>query len=204
MYIIVRLVLACAFLVCSVAAIKRSKAIHKNTLYVVSTSISVMLVVASAFLPFENFFVTFSSPKAVYEYYTLEKPNIQLVVEGDNGDLIIDRQSEADTYLIIPKTVDGWKIGIGANTKRIIQKVSNGIIVYAYQYKSTNDYFITILDTNGGESTVSDECGTSFFSLEKYDKPLGKTFVTYYAHITDLNPQYSVTVNDNRIALKDQ
>lgn len=204
MYIIVRLVLGCVFLVCSVAAIKRSKAIHKNTLYVVSTSISVMLVVASAFLPFENFFVTFSSPKAAYEYYTLEKPNIQLVVEGDNGDLIIDRQSGTDTYLIIPKTVDGWKIGIGANTKRIIQKVSNGIVVYAYQYKSTNDYFITILDTNGGESTVSDECGTSFFSLEKYDKPLGKTFVTYYAHITDLNPQYSVTVNDNRIALKDQ
>lgn len=204
MYSIVRLALGCIFIGVSVTAIKKSKAIHKNILYVVFTSISVMLVVALAFLPFENLFITFSSPKAAYEYYTLGKSNIQLVVEGNNCDLVIDRQSEADIYLIIPKMANGWKIGIGANTRRIIQKISKETIVYVYQYESTNDYFVTIFDKSGGESMISDEYGTSFLPLETYNEPLRKTFVTYYAHISDLDPEYSVIVNGNRIVLKGQ
>ena len=204
MYGIIRFVFGCIFLVCSITAIKKSNAVRKNTLYIVFAGLSVMLVVVSAFLPFENLFVTFRSPQAAYEYYTLGKSHIQLVIEGDTCDLLIDRQNGTDTYLIIPKTADGWKIGIGANTRRILQKVSNETIVYAYQYKKTNDYFITILDTNGGEATVLDECGTSFRPLENYNASLGITFVTYYAHRTNLNPQYSVTVNNSRIVLKDQ
>ena len=106
--------------------------------------------------------------------------------------------------MILPKTADGWKIGIGSNTKRIVQKLSNGIVLYVYQYKNTNEYFITILDTNGGESTISDEYNTKFLSLERENDSLGKTFITYYAHITNLSPQYSLIVNDNRVVLGNQ
>ena len=207
MYNTIRLIISCVFLACSVIAIKKSKVIRKRILYIVFTSLSVFLMVALAFLPFENLFVTFDSPKAAYEYYeyyNLEKSNIELVVEGDECDFIIDCKNGSDAYLIIPKTANGWKIGIGSNTKRIVQKFSNGIVLYVYQYKDTSDYFITILDTNGGESTVSDEYNTKFFSLERYDDILGKKFVTYYAHITDLNPQYSVTVNGNKIVVGNQ
>ncbi|MBQ4569991.1 MAG: hypothetical protein IJA62_08085 [Ruminococcus sp.] len=157
-----------------------------------------------AFLPFENLFITFDSPKSVYEYYNLGKSNIELIVEGDDCDFIIDRKNDSDTYMIIPKTAGGWKIGVGSNTKRIVQKLFDGIVLYVYQYKDTSDYFITVLDTNGGESTVSDEYNTKFFSLERYNDSLGKFFVTYYAHITNLNPQYSVIVNDNKIVLGNQ
>lgn len=202
MYIIIRLIIACIFLLCSITAIKKSKVIRKHILYIIFTSLSVILIVVSAFLPFENLFVTFDSPKAAYEYFNLGKSNIELIVEGDDCDFIIDRKNGSDTYLIIPKTADGWKIGIGLNTKRIGQYLSNGIVVYVYEYKNTNDYFITILDTNGGKSTVSDEYNTKFYSLERNDDSLGKTFVTYYAHITNLNPQYSVIVNDNKILLE--
>lgn len=204
MYNIIRFIIGCIFLVCSITAIKKSKVIRKHILYIVFTSLSVILIVVLAFLPFENLFVTFNSPKAAYEYFNLGKSNIQLIVEGDDCDFIIDRKNDSDTYLIIPKTADGWKIGIGSNTKRIVQKLSNGIVLYVYQYKNTNDYFITILDTNGGESTISDEYNTKFLSLERSNDSLGKTFVTYYAHITNLNPQYSVIVNDNKIVLENQ
>ena len=201
MYNIIRLIIGCIFLVCSVTTIKKSKVIRKHILYVVFTSLSVLLIVMLAFLPFENLFVIFDSPKAAYEYFNLGKSNIELIIEGDDCDFIIDRKNDSDTYLIIPKTADGWKIGVGSNTKRIVQKLSNGIVLYVYQYKNTSDYFMTILDTNGGESTVLDEYNTKFFSLERYNDSLGKTFVTYYAHITNLNPQYSVIVNDNKIVL---
>ena len=204
MYNIIRLIMGCIFLVCSIIVIKNSKAIRKHILYIVFTSLSVLLIVVLTFLPFENLFITFDSPNAAYEYYNLGRSNIELIVEGDDCDFIIDRKNDSDTYLMIPKTADGWKIGIGSNTKRKVQKLSNGIVLYVYQYKDTSDYFITILDTNGGESTVSDEYNTKFFSLERYNDSLEKNFVTYYAHITNLSPQYSVIVNDNKIVLENQ
>lgn len=203
MYNAIRLIIGCIFLVCSITAIKKSKVIRKHILNIVFAGLSVLLIVVLEFLPFENLFVTFDSPKAAYEYFNLGKSNIELIVKGDDCDFIIDRKNDSDTYLIIPKTADGWKIGIGSNTKRIVQKLSNGIVLYVYQYKNTSEYFITILDTNGGESTISDEYNTKFFSLERNNDSLGKTFVTYYAHITNFNPQYSVIVNDNKIVLGD-
>lgn len=199
MYSIIRLIIGFIFLVCSITGIKKSKANRKHILYVVFTSLSVLLIVMLAFLPFENLFVTFDSPKAAYEYCNFGKTNIELIVDGDDCDFIIDRKDDSDTYLIVPKTADGWKIGIGSNTKRIVQKLSNGIVLYVYQYKNTNEYFITILDTNGGELTIFDEYNTEFLPLEKNNDTLGKTFFTYYAHITDFNQQYSVIVNDNKI-----
>lgn len=204
MYNIIRLIIGCIVLVCSIVAIKNSKAISKHILYIVFAGLSVLLIVVLTFLPFENLFITFDSPKAAYEYFILGKSNIELIVEGNDCDFIIDRKNDSDTYLIIPKTADGWKIGVGSNTKRVVQKISNGIVLYVYRYKSTSDYFITILDTNGGKSTVSDEYNTKFFSLERHNDSLEDFFVTYYAHITNLDPQYSVIVNGNKIVLGNQ
>ena len=118
--------------------------------------------------------------------------------------MVIDSNRDSYTYLIIPKTIDGWKIGIGLNTKRIFRKHSNVISVYVHQYKNTNDYFITIFDTNGGELVISDDYNTKFYSLEKKNDFLGETFVTYYAHISYFNSEYSVVVNGNKIALQNQ
>ena len=201
MYNIIRLIIGCIFLVCSIIAIKKSKVIRKRVLYIVFAVMSLILTAVLMLLPFENLFATFDSPKAAYEYLNLGKSNIELIVEGDACDFVIDRKNDADKYLIVPKTADGWKIGTGLNTKRIVQKISNGIVVYVYQYKNTSDYFITILDTNGGELTISDEYNTKFLPLKRSNDSLEKTFVTYYAHITDFNSQYSVMVNDSEIVL---
>ena len=160
-----------------------------------------ILVTVLGFVPFENLFVTFDSPKAAYEYYILGKTNIELIVEGDACDFVVDSKDKGNTILIIPKTADGWKVGIGLNIKRLDHKFSNGIVFDVYQYKDTNDYFITVFDTNGGESTISDENNTEFIpSKERYIDPLGKSFVTYYAHLTDFGPNYTVTVNGNVIS----
>lgn len=201
MYIIIRLIIGCVFLVCSTVIVKKSKAIRKKIAYIIFACLSVAVTVVLTFLPFENLFITFGSPKAAYEYVNPGKSNIELVVEGDDCDFIIDRKNDSDTYSIIPKTSDGWKIGIGSNTERTAQKISDGIVLYVYRYKNTSDYFITVFDTNGGESTVSDEYNTEFFSLERYNDSLGKNFVTYYAHVADIEPQYNVTVNGHEISV---
>ncbi len=202
MYNIIRLIIGCVFLGCSIMVIKKSKVIRKRILYVVFTCISIALITVLAFLPFENLFMTFDSPKTAYEYFSFGKSNIELVIEGNNCDFIIDRKNDSDAYLIIPKTINGWKVGIGSNTRRIIQKYFSGITVCVYQYKNTNDYFITIFDSNGGESEISDDYNTKFYSLEKNNNYLQKVFVTYYAHISDFDSQYSIVINGNRYSVE--
>lgn len=194
MFGIVRLILGCIFLGCSVIIIKFNMN-RKRVGFIISLVISVVLVAVLSFLPLENYFITFDSPKKAYEYYNLGKSDIELVVEGDESDFVVNRVNETDTYLIIPKSEDGWKIGIGSNTKRIIQKHSDEIVIYIYQYKNTNDYFITIFNTDGGGLNLSDNYNTKFYSLEKNNNILGKTFVTYYAHVPYFNHQYSILVD---------
>lgn len=201
MFMIIRLTIGCVFLALSIMAIAKSRAIHKRLLYIISTSVSVTLILVLAFLPFENLFISFNSAKDAYEYYVLGKSSIELVVEGDGCDLVVDRKNDSDTYLIIPKTSHGWKVGIGSNTKRRVQKITDGIVIYVYQYKNTNDFFVTVLDTNGGDTSVSDDNNTHFFSLEKKNDSLGISFITYYGHISSLDTQYSIEVNGNKVSL---
>ena len=203
MYMIIRIIIGCVFLGCSILTINNSKLTHKQMLRTVIVIVSVAATCLSAFFPFENFFITFNSPETAYRYYSFSNSDIELCVEGENCDFLVDSANGSDTYLIIPKITNGWKIGIGANTKRIIQKISDEIIVYVYQYKDTGDYFVTILDTNGGTSTIQDGYSTQFYSLEKKNDSLGKTFVTYFAHIPNFDSQYTLVVNNNTIELGD-
>ena len=201
MFYIIRLVIGCLFFVCSIVVIKKLKTNYKRLLYTVFASISIVLVVVLYFFPFENIFVTFSSPKTAYEYYNFGNSNVALIIEGNDCDFVIDEKNDSNAYLIIPKTIDGWKIGIGSDTKRISQTITDGITIYIYQYKNTSDYFITVLDTNGGKLNISDGYNTKFQSLEHHDDFLGKTYTTYYAHIPNFNSKYSIMVNGNTIVL---
>ena len=201
MFSIIRLAIFFVFLGCPIVLIKRYKITSRKIICVVLTSVSIVLIVALAFFPFENIFITFGSPKEAYEYYSGGKSNVVLVVEGKNCDFVVDQKHDSDTYLIIPKTTAGWKIGVGLDTKKVVQKLSEGIVINVYRYKNTSDFFITVLDTNGGKSVVTDDYETQFHSLERENNALGKTFVTYYAYVSNLDPQYIVTVNGNDIVL---
>ena len=69
MYIIIRLIIGFIFFVCSIAVIKTYKTARKHILYAVFAGLSAILVTVLSFLPIENFFVTFDSPKEAYEYF---------------------------------------------------------------------------------------------------------------------------------------
>lgn len=201
MYAIIRLILTFIIFGCLALLFRKNKKYRKRVLYIVFASMSVFFYVVSMFFPFENLLVSFDSPKSAYEYYSFDRSKIELVVEGEHCDFLVARKGSSETYLILPKTEDGWKIGIGSHTKRIVQQQSDEVVVYVYQYKNTSDYFVTIFSTSGGELTVSDDSNTEFFALERKDDVLGSTFVTYYGHIANLTSQHCVTVNGNEIML---
>lgn len=183
-------------------AVKKSKAVNKRALRLVFAILSVVLTGLLGFFPFENLFVTFDSPKAAYNYYyTFEKSNIDLIVEGDTCDFVVERKNATEKHLIVPKTADGWKVGLSTDIKRIVYKSSEEFLAFVYQYKNANEYFVVILDKDGGKSTISDEYNTQFLSFEVSNDSIGYTPVTYYGHITDFNSQYSVTVDGQKIVL---
>ena len=204
MFGLVRLLIGCILFICAVLVIKRFKAAHKNKKYVISAIVAVALTAILAFLPFENIFVTFDSPECVYRYVSFGNSDVKLVVDGQDSDLVIGDNNGADVYLIVPKTSDGWKIGIGANTKRVAQKIADGVVIYVYQYKDTRDYFVTVLDTAGGPIEIAYSCNSEFVSLERANDSLDKIFTTHYASIPNIDQQYWVKVNGEDISVFDK
>lgn len=168
-------------------------------MHIVSICVSLVLIVLLSHISFENLFITFDSPEDAYEYVNIGDSNIELVIEGDNCDFVIDSKKESNKYLIIPKSKNGWKIGIGADTKRIVQKAQKSIVIYVYQYKNTKDYFITVFDTNGGSLDISDNCNSQFYSISKEDDRLGEMVTVYFAHIPNYDSLYNVQVNGTKI-----
>ena len=188
-----------AFIICFLL-IRKSQVIHKHRWSIVALVVAVILTTISALIPFENAFITFSSPASSYNYNN--SGNVKLIVDGEKTDFVVGVKGDADVYLIIPKSSDGWKLGMGLDTKRTFQTISNGIVIYMYQYKNTDDYYITILDTNGGSTDIADNRNSEFRYLEKFNDTLGKSFFTYYAYINNYDDQYVVTVNGNSIKIQ--
>jgi len=182
---------------------KKSKTMHKRKQYIFSVLIAVFLVTILSFIPFENLFITFNSPEDAFKYVSSEK--VKLVIQGKNSDFVIGEKDVAKfTYLIVPKNDNGWKVGRGLDTKLRMQKVHNGIVIYVYQYKNTGDYYVTISDTSGKKLQIKDSHDSQFLYLENMDNTIDKTYVTYYAAVFQIDSQYWININDEKIALFDE
>lgn len=180
---------------------KFAKTQMKRQLSIITALAVVALVTVLGFVPFENLVYSFKSAEDVYGYYYLSAQKPSLVVDGNQSDLVVGQENDTSTLLIVPKTDSGWKIGIGLNTKKTVQKIHEGIVIYVYRYKNTNDYYVTVFNTNGGELNVTDAYNTEFYPLKNNNSFLDKSFVTYYAYVSDFNSQYCVMVNGDRIEL---
>ena len=193
LFVIIRLVFLTIVFLISIFLIKRSRLVQKRRWSILAFVIAVVLTTISAWIPIENVFVTFSSPESAYRYN--HSGDVKLIVEGEKTDFLVGVKGETYVYAIVPKTAGGWKIGMGFDTNRKIQHVSDGITVYVYQYKDTKESFITVLDTEGGPSDVSDNRHSEFKYLEQAKDTLGKTFYTYYAYINQGENPYILTGN---------
>lgn len=199
LFIIIRIIFLSIVFLVSFLLIRKSRIINKFRWSVVAFVIATVITTISALIPIENAFITFSSPESAYSYKNYG--DVKLVVDGEKSDFVVGAKDDTDNYLIIPRSNDGWKLGMGLDTKRVYQTVSDGITIYVYQYKNTDDYYITVLDTNGGFSDITDNRNSIFKYSEKQNSTLDTTFYTYYAYINNFNEQYVLSVNGNLIKL---
>ena len=73
------------------------------------------------------------------------------------------------------------------------------IIIYVYQYQHSDDYYVTVLDTNGGKLEITDNRDSKFQYMEQENSVLNESFYTYYTYIKGFDDQYTLTVNDKVI-----
>lgn len=195
----IRLVFFVIIFVICVLLIWKSRLIHKRRWYLSLLAVTIALTTLSVFIPIENAFITFSSPTAAFEY--INTGIVKLIVNGEYTDFVVAEKGNADSYLIIPKEGTGWKLGLGTDTKRIAHKISNGVSIQVYQYKNTDDYYITVLNTEGGIFEISDNHNSEFSYLDKLNPSLNETFYTYYAYVKNFDAQYILTVNGKTISI---
>ena len=163
---------------------KKSNKIRWNKICFLAVTISIIFMIVLAFIPFENLFITFSSPEKAFHYYQGSKTKVKLVVKGKDSDLVIGEDD--DTHI--------------SHTYGMYNSTS----VDVYQYKNTNDYFVAIFDTNGGDSQITDSFNSKFSSLVQPIDVLEKTYVTYYTNIQDFTDEYWVNVNGEKIIVNVQ
>lgn len=199
-FLIIRLAFWSIAFIISILLIKKTQVRHKHRWSIIAFIIAVIMTTIFALLPIENAFITFSSPESAYNYN--HSGNVKLVVDGEKTDFVVGAKEDRYIYAIVPKSNSRWKMGMDLDTKRIFQTISDGITIYMYQYKNTNDYFITVSDTKGGSSDITDNHNSEFKYLEKSNSTLGKTFYTYYAYINNFDDQYTLTVNDKSIKIQ--
>ncbi len=202
MYGLIRLCIGCIVFGCIKLKFKELIKTRRHKIYILV--IAAIFSIIFMFIPFENLFITFSSPEKVFNYCYTKKTKVKLVVEGKDSDLVIGEDDDAHIYLIVPKVANGWKIGMWTNTKLISYEMYNSISVDVYQYKNTNDYFVSILDMNGGYSQITDSFQSEFSALEQPMDVLEKTYVTYYTNIQDFTDEYWINVNGEKIIVNAQ
>ena len=195
MYSIIRLIFSGLFFCFSALVINKIKPKNAKKIRTILIIISVVIYGVLLYIPFENSFITFDSPKSAAKYYNPRNSNIELIVNGDGCDFVVIKgENITKIYSIIPKTSDGWKIGTGKDVEMISHGVVDGFFYSVYQYKKTNNYFVRISNYDGDEITFSDTFKSDFQTIEQYNKQLEKSTFTYYTHVTDFDQGYYIEI----------
>lgn len=202
MFVIIRLIFGGLLLSVLFILIKKSKTANKRLACMISAVITLAFICILTLFPLENVLVTFTTPESAFKYVNME-PDVKLSVYGENTCLIIGEKSGVSNILIIPKSEKGWNIDVGKNTKMINQKVYDSIAVSVYQHTQTGDCYISVMDTNGNEIQLSDNCNSSFMVSEKSNNALNKTYFRYYAYISDYDEDYQLVLNGRAYYLQE-
>lgn len=200
MYTVLRLI-ACAVILisCSALILPKIKPSSKRKFRVITVAITVLLYLLISVVPFENLFVSFTSPESAYNYFKFGNSNTVLVADGEHCSFVLDRHKDYDSYKFIPKTENGWKLPSFLNAKTVAKHLSERGQFYIYQFDDTDDYFIVVNNINREELKVSDRCDSEFYPLEIQFNDDGEKYYDYYAFIKDYSADYYVTINGSKI-----
>lgn len=193
MYGLIRFFVAGIVFVICVVLIMRAKAAQRKRKYAFAIGACLILWVILGLIPFENTFLTFSTPEDAYRYVYAGDP--VLIVSGTNTDLVIAKESSSVHNIeIIPKMDDGWKIGLGINMK-IVYYFSDGLSITIYQHKKSKDCYIEVATKNDGLIELRDSQNSQFFNLDVPEDEIYGFPTSFFAFIKEPGSDYCVYLN---------
>lgn len=200
MYSFIRFFISIIFFGILILLQKKFKSVSRRRYLIISTISSILFLFIITFIPFENTAFTFTSPEQAYNYYN-SNGKIAEIIPGENCDFIIGNIDNKRNISCIPKTEDGWKIGIPLHTKKILVTANNGFTVIIYQYKNTTDYFIMVSDMNNTSVEISDSLDSQFVQTVFDTSDDNVKIYGYYAYIKGYNSDYELIINGTNIPL---
>lgn len=194
MFGFVRLALGAVLGICIAALAKKLWGRPGRKFYFLVVVITTLFITLSAFIPFENAFITFKSPEAAYKYFHPGTSEIELVLDGQHSSFVIGSKGDSDIVYIVPKASGGWKVGLGAYVEGNY-KITDDLVIEVYRYRGMDDCYISVYSAYGTPLELSDTYGSVFIPLENFIYELDESYITYFAAIPSMEAQYRLSVN---------
>lgn len=136
-------------------------------------------------------FIPFTSPEEAYRSVYGENP--VLVIEGVESDCIVGNKKT----VYLNKSEKGWNVPIIniSITKGI--KCVDSTTVYVSQYNFSNEYYVTVLDSENSSLEIEDNRNSMFYKSSSDDK----NSCIYHTYVNKINKEYQITVNGEKIIL---
>ncbi len=194
-YSIVRIFIFILFFLVFLILYKRKKKILRGTVIAFSFVVAMALCSMSSLMPVENLFITFSSPQNVFNYSIMG--NMGTVIEGKDSALILYSYRGSESYSVIPKAKNGWKIGTYLSYEEVFAKTwQNGDekihMIRVYECKHTNDYYVVIHNFfSKNPINISDNRNSLFQKNKSSIDPS----TTYYSYVYNIGQDYELTID---------
>lgn len=150
-------------------------------------------------IPIENLFINFSTPEKAFYY--LHSGDITATINGDSSALILYKNNDANSWVIVPKKNNSWKLDVFGFNRSLITKTVDRRMINVYNAKNTDDYYVTVWDPSATEIVgIADDQGTEFEHIEENNATSTKN-VTYYGYVRNITDGYSLTIDGNEIKI---
>lgn len=197
LFSVVRILLFVIILLICYFVIRKKIIMNERSLRMLSIFVAVIFIFVFSFIPFENAFISFSSPESAYRYS--QNADVKLVVSGNTSDFVIGEKGDKYVLAAVPKENAKWKVGLGSYIKIVSQFFSDDVSITVYQYKNTEEYYIVVFGLKGEELTISDNHNSNFYTLNREASVVNKTYYSHYAYVNAFDEQYIITVNGKLI-----
>lgn len=176
------------------------KKVHKKRNFCVGLAAVIILIgTLTALIPMEHTIWRFNSSAEAFAFN--HRGKVILALEGEQSARVIAEDGQGSYACdYVAKKGDKWCAFTGI-TKRPIAIVNDTASVFVYQFRNTEDYYITVSDHGNDGITVSDNRGTVFEQIgETYTvEDVAINDYTYYGYVHHIDESYKIMVDEEMI-----
>lgn len=201
LYIIIRIVfwIAIFFLVLWICK-KKGTPVTKRVRWVIAI-ITLVFITIFGLIPMENFFVTFPSPQAAFNYSCVGE--IMDVVDGNDSCMVIYKESK-QTFIttFFLKEGMGYKLGTHFSFETVYAENHDGLVVEVYMVKNTEDYYVSLFGSlKSDRIDIADSANSNFVTHSEVILDTGYRSIKSHAFVEGIDDGYSIQINDTKIQI---